>query len=201
MSWKLIAIIALAVLAYNGYDGLRGSTDLMEYSAKDVESSGIGDNRFIKINDGYTTGEFVYNYSKGSPQKATSVIFPLISDEILTQYINGKSDITIKVLIKRSTSRFSSDCVRDTSCINDILQKQENSGFSIQGVTQIGLNDVDDETKRLLSQSGFNIDSKVVFLEEDAEPKSSTKSILMLIGGILGIIIVVGTYFKSETKQ
>lgn len=198
---KIIIIIALAFLAYNGYDGLRGSSDLVEYSADEIENKGIGDNRYIKIKNGYSIGQFVYNYSKDLPQKASSVIFPLISEEKVNQFVNGKSDITIKILIKRNTARFNSDCLRDTSCVNDIMEKQVKNGFSIKGVTQIGLNDVDDETKRLLSESGFNIDNKVVFLEEDAEPQGATKSILMLIGGILGLIIVVRTYFKSEKNQ
>jgi hypothetical protein len=201
MNWKFLALIAFFFLAYNGCDGLTGNKDLVEYSIEKIEQSGTAENRYIQINNGYTTGEFVYHTDKNLPNSANSIIFPLISKSNFEKGVKGETNLSIKVLVQRSSKRFNSHCIEDTSCINDVVDQQmKKKGYSVKGLTLIGLNDVDSETKKLLGSSGFNIDSNVVFLEEDMEPTSNTKSILMLIGGILGIIGILNTFISPKTE-
>ncbi len=47
----------------------------------------------------------------------------------------------------------------------------------------------------------FKISPNVVYLKEDSEPKSNTTSILMLIGGILGVLITIGSYFTGDEEE
>ncbi len=196
MSWRLIVIILLAIMAYNGCDGLRVNNEIKEYSIETIENDGIGKNRYIKIINGYTEGGYVYSHFESSENKIESVIFPMLSEEKLIEYSEGKN-ITVSVLVKRSKIKYQDSCHKENTCLDDLIEQFDQGGFSVKGITQVGLNDVDDKTKELLQQFNFKIEEKVLFIEEDSEPQSSLKSFLMLIGGVLGIIILISKYFKS----
>ena len=136
MSWKIIALIVLFWVAYTGYDGMKGNKDLVDFNVDQIEKSAIGDNRYISISGGYTTGQFVYNYFKSDNQKATSVIFPLISKGKFESFLNNQStNILINVLVKRSSGRFSEDCVKDTSCLNDVLKLQNDGSYKVSSTS------------------------------------------------------------------
>lgn len=197
---KLILLVLASMLAYYGFDGLTINKDLVEYSMENIEKKGIGDDRFIKLTGAYPTGEYVYHYDVENPNVANKIIFPLVSKKVFDKIEEGKtSKFPVKVLVKRSSAKFKRNCVASNSCIDDVIQQMDN--YTVKGVVLPGLDDVDDETKELLNGSGLNIGNDVIFIEEDEEPKSNTKSILMLIGGIIGILLIIGSLFSNDEDE
>ena len=227
---RIYILIGLSFLVYYGYDGLRGDSTLKTMSLTELETQGVGDSRYLEITDCFTTGVFVYEYEDDNKDRATSVIFPVInSDAFLQALLEGEetdttdlvtdadttySDtdtevaekVTTHLLIKRSAAKFKAECAEgDGSCTQDLLDyifgSEEYRGFTVRGTTRIGLDDLEEKDRELIQSLNYNLADKVVYLEEDSEPRGAMASILMIAGGILGMLITVGTWFAGRASS
>lgn len=215
---RLALIAVFLYLIYAGFDGLKGDDDLKKISMGELIKDGVGDSRYLEITGCYSKGDIVYKYSPKSPNKVTDIIFPVIdSAAFIDAIINemalefGDEDSSIKqnkdlnktmLLIKRDPNKFSSTCIsqgEDHTCLDDLLTVDSISPFSIKGTVQLGLNDVDSETRKLISSLNYNVSDKVIFLEENTEPKGKALSFFMILGGFLGIGFVGYSYYRSRS--
>lgn len=180
--------MASVVSVYYGFDGVITNQDIVEYTADEIEINGISSNRYIEISDGFTTGNYVYEYT--SSNSANEIIFPLVGEKQITSFLKEEETaLQIKIIVKRNHKKFKSNCITDNTCVNDIIDQQFDSGYTVRGVTLVGFDNIDDETKDLLKSSEFNISDDVIFIEEGSKPRESIYSILMLIGGVIGVFI------------
>ena len=227
---RIYILIGLSFLIYYGYDGLRGDSTLKTMSLTELETQGVGDSRYLEITDCFTTGVFVYEYEDDNKDRATNVIFPVINGDAFLQAIidDEQTDttddftfadtiesvneaevaekVTTHLLIKRNTAKFKPECAEgDGSCTQDLLDYifggEEARGFTVRGTTRIGIDDLEEKDRELIQSLNYNLADKVVYLEEDSEPRGSVASILMIAGGILGILITVGTWFAGRTSS
>lgn len=217
---RIYILIGLAFLTYYGYDGMRGDDTLKTLSLADLEAGGAGESRYLEISDCFTTGVFVYEYKDDDRDRATSVIFPVISSdafiaeilksdesdttELLTESESSEM-VTTHLLVKRSTARFAPECAAgDGSCTQDLIDYitdgEEIRGFTVKGTTRLGLDDLDEKDRDLIQSLNYNIADNVVFLEEDSEPRGTSMSLLMIVGGILGMLITIGTWFAGRSS-
>jgi hypothetical protein len=207
------------MLAYYGFDGLRGNHNLKKMSLEEVEKYGVGNSRYLEVSNCYALGSFVHEYDKKRPDNVENVIFPIVSKKTFHKYLESEAlqmedasesdtarrnivDLQTTLIVKRSKAKFSSGCAKgDGTCLDDLLdfdsEQFMKSGFSIKGVTLVGLDDVDSETKSLIQRLDYKMGTNVLLLEEDAEPRGSLPSILMLIGGILGLLAVGASFFRK----
>lgn len=219
--YRIYILIAFGFVTYYGYDGMRGDSSLRTLSVTEIENGGVGDSRFIEITDCYTSGAFVYEYEDNNKDAATSVIFPVISSESFlreveetivadsadfsTEFIENEK-IKTHILIKRNTARFDPSCAAgDGTCTKDltdfILEGEELRGFTVRGTTLLGLDEMDSRDRELIQSLNYEIADNVVFLEEDAEPKGTALSLLMIVAGILGMLITIGSWFMGRTSS
>ena len=219
---RIYILIGLSFLVYYGYDGLRGDSTLKTISLTELETQGVGDSRYLEITDCFTTGVFVYEYEDDNKDRATSVIFPVINSDAFLQEILedeitvadttdmsidtlAKEKITTHLLVKRSTDKFNAECAEgDGSCTKDLIEYifggEEYRGFTLRGTTRIGIDDLDEKDRELIQSLNYNLADQVVYLEEDSEPRGATASILMIAGGILGMLITIGSWFTGRSS-
>lgn len=213
---RIYMIIGLLFVSYYGFDGMRGDHNLLKISLEELETNGIGDSRYLEITDCYTNGSFVYEYNEDSPDSVKKVIFAVINREAFEAEgmrllifgdsipVDSAERPTTRLLVQRSTSKFKADCgAGDGTCTSDLMDQitsgEELQGFTLRGTTRLGLDDLSEEDRSLIESLNFNIGDPVVFLEEDAEPQSTTTALAMLIGGIIGIGMVLLSFrWKSK---
>lgn len=214
---KFYILIACAFLGYYGFDGLRGDHNLKSMTLEEVEESGVGNSRFLEISNCFGLGNFVYKYDEKNPDKVTDVIFPVVSKKVFDDYfenisydgeeiVSGVEEISTVLLVKRSASKFTADCFNNNeSCLDDLLDFDDedffDNGFTVKGVTLVGLEDVDSETKELILSLDYKMGDKVLFLEEDAEPRGMLLSFLMLGGGLIGALAIGASYLKKKDPE
>jgi len=206
----LIILLGSAYLTYLGYDGLKGDFDLKTISLKDIESEGIGDSRYIEVTNCYLLGDFVYEYDEKSPSTITNIIFPIVNKDA---YLDFSEDFSLELgeeksekqastilIVKRNKEKFNPNCGTDSTCLDDLwsVENYAESGFSIKGVSLLGLDELDEKTRNLILSLDYDLDLNVLYLEEDAEPQGFFMSFLKMIGGISGIIGVLYYMMKSN---
>ncbi|MFM7078932.1 MAG: hypothetical protein ACKOYC_03975, partial [Bacteroidota bacterium] len=153
--------------------------------------------------------------------KATSLIFTVVDSTSFhesfynsmfeelesndTSLIPNKQKSKTHLLVKRDPAKFDPYCVKgDHTCLDDLIQVDTSGllpqfkSFSIKGVTLIGLEDLDEKTQDLISDLNYEMPADVIFLEENAEPQGTFMSILMTIGGALGLLAVLVYSFRSN---
>jgi hypothetical protein len=213
---RFLLIGLFLYIIYYGYDGMRGDNDLKKLSMDELMKEGIGDSRYLEITGCYSTADIVYKYSQKSPNQVTDVIFPVLDstsffeaifNEIESVYGDSSTQSSkfknkTMLLIKRDPNKFSSNCISirdDHSCLDDLVHEDSITPFSVKGTVLLGLDDLDSETKNLISSLNYNISDKVIFLEENSEPKGKVLSFLMILGGILGLVVVGFYFFKNRS--
>lgn len=204
-----LSLLALIVL---GIDGLIGDFNLKKLSLAEIEANGIGDildSRYIEISGCFTDGTYLYGYEEPHSEKVSRVIFPVINRETFLRIKArkmapdsiGKSStdttigkITTHILVQRNEARFKPDCAAGIgSCTQDLIDLtiggDELKGFTLRGLTLGAL--TDSEGNKKLKSLNYTVADNVVFLEEDTEPRGIFKSVMMIIGGILGIPVLI----------
>lgn len=105
------------------------------------------------------------------------------------------------MIVRRSADFLTRDCDERIDCISDLYESQLKSGsISISGLTEIGAMAITPSIRRKFSDLGYELPEKVVVLEENTKPSASIISWLKLIGGVIGALLVFGTYFKIDNN-
>lgn len=214
---RLYILIALGFLIYYGYDGIRGDQGLKKMTMKEVWESGVGESRYLEISDCFTTGAFVYEYDEDKPDYATKVIIPVMDKAVFVSemqriYLSGDSlaadtlaRTKIRLLVQRKEGKYAEDCAKgDGSCAVDLVEAitsgDELAGFTIKGMTQIGIDELSDKDKDLVQSLHYDLHDQVILLEEGAEPRGTTMSLLMIIGGVIGVALTLYSYTLMKKK-
>lgn len=214
---RFYILIGLGFLIYYGYDGIRGDQELKKLTIKEVQESGVGESRYLEISDCFTTGAFVYEYEEDEPDLATKVIIPIMDQEVFISemqriYISADSTSTetferakIRLLVQRKPGNYAEDCAKgDGSCAKDLVDAitsgDELTGFTVRGMTQVGIDELSEKDKSLVQSLNYDIHDQVILLEEGAEPKGTTMALMMIIGGVLGVALTLYSYTWMKKK-
>lgn len=189
----IVFVLACMGLWYGG-DGLwvnMTSGKLTTFSIETVEEHGIGNNRYINITGGTWGQGYVYEYDQKT-NNVKYIIFPLESLVTFEAVTDGE-DASIHVLVKKKANTH-------TMRLDDWA---ENNGASdvqveIQGVTMVGFDSIDEESRKLIESMDMKISENVIFIEEGAEPRSLTKNLLMFVPSLLFFIIIIVGFFKGD---
>jgi hypothetical protein len=204
MKIKWLILLGLFAVVYYGFDGLAGDHDLTIISLEDAIGNGVENKRFLEITGCYPARDFVYEHFENS-DAITDIIVPMLTRKEFIKYVKQAEQLpTCYLFVKRNRNKYESNCMMDSSCVDDLYTKLENvisTGITMQGLTLIGLDNIDSETKSLIKTAGYNLPSNVLFLEEDAKPRGIFLSILMILGGIAGSIIYIIWLIKMHKQN
>ena len=209
----LALLIGGCVLAFFGIQeyrvsmGTSAEPELVDLHA--LETGAEISNNHVKVGEHVAVfGACVYEYEESSlggmndSSKVTHLYYPIISDEHdFFQAINRLAekygdpfdapdaewpDIDeFAVLVK--TKRFST-----IGSIPDGLQDEG----EVQGLVVNRISSLDSEEKQLVNQSFPRLDlNKVLILEQDRHPASLAKSLGMIAGGMVMVLISIGSFF------
>lgn len=180
---RLIILIAACMGLWHGGDGLwvnLSSGKLTTFNINTVEEHGVGNSRFIKVTGGTWSNGLVYQVDQNTNQ-LDHVIFALESPETYIALEQGKS-APVHVLVKKKT---------DVHV--DKLEEwvQQNGGsdeeVEIQGVTLVGFDSIDDESKSLIESMEMQLSDNVIFIDEGTEPRPITTNLAIFFPSLLFI--------------
>jgi len=89
-------------------------------------------------------------------------------------------------------------CIVDNSCIEDLYQQQADSGISVKGLTITGEYAVVPSIRNDLKEMGFILPEKVVVVEENYKPSAPWTGWLKMIGGVIGMFMIIASYFPGK---
>lgn len=208
---KVLLVAGGAAIVWHGFEEhkvSRGTTaEAIDVKLADIEAGKISDNNHLKIGKHWALHtETIYSYSQskydtGEPGPNTSIsyaFYPIISHshehlkEVYAYWAKKEADPNFQgaaptvrsfsVLVK--TNRF--DKLRD-------LPTDDKEVDSIKGLVVNRIRTLDDDEKKLISQSfpSVNLD-KVLILDDGREPSSATASWAFMIGGVLLVLTGIG---------
>ncbi len=191
----LVLLVAAAMGLWYGGDGLwvnLTSGKLTTFDIETVEKHGIGDNRYIRITGGTWSDGIVYQMNEKT-HKVDHVIFALESAQTYRSHSDGKKT-AVRVLVKKPANTSDS---RLKKWLGENGADEES--VDIQGVTRVGFDSIDDESKRLIESMNMKVDDAVIFLEEGSEPRALWMNLAMFVpsAGFFGLM-VVGMFSKEE---
>lgn len=203
--------IGLFVLAYSGYTDIFQVDELKRFDIDSINHELSVQNRFIEIDKGFATNKYAVEMNSFNKSLPLYLYYPLISakdyqiflatkvtDELM--HTKTKIEIPVPVLIRRDASEMNRSCLQDKSCLEDLYQQQSDSGISVKGLTITGEYAVVPSVRNELKEMGFIIPEKVVVLEENYEPSTSWTAWLKLIGGVIGLLLIIDSYFSGKRR-
>lgn len=180
---RVFLLLLSAFVTWLGFDMVRVSaagTEVHTVSIEAVERDGVGAARYLDITGGLTDGSYVYSYLE-STGTVTEVIYPVASGDTWAGMFDG-SPTTIHVLVRDDGIR--GDCHRSDDCV-------QSGPADVRGVTRVGWNALDRETRELLEDVDYQIAGDVVFLDLGSAPASAGSGLLVLLLGVgLGLVVV-----------
>jgi len=165
---------------YDNYQ-ITQHNQLKVFNIEDIEKDGIAESRYIKIHSVVNMGSFVYYYNQET-KHITKVIYPILSAQKLSKYMNEDNTTKVKVVVVDDTP--SSDCVNNNNCI-DINRT------TIKGVTLVGWDSLDEDEKALLNSLEIKLEEDLIVLRLDSKPSKDHQFSFWMVLFALGILIVV----------
>jgi hypothetical protein len=201
--------IGLFVLAYSGYTDIFQVDELKRFDIDSINHELSVQNRFIQVDKGFVTNQYAVEMNSFNKSLPLYLYYPLISakdyqiflatkvtDELM--HTKTKVEIPVPVLIRRDATEMNRSCLQDKSCLEELYQQQSDSGISVKGLTITGEYAVVPSVRNELKEMGYILPEKVVVLEENYEPSTSWTAWLKLIGGVIGLLLIVGSYFPGK---
>lgn len=203
----IIIILASLVGLWNGFDTMRVayfSSDQATFSIKEVEENGIGGNRFIKVEKAGWDGSYVYEVDKKdvyksfrdgketvSPDaKVPRIIIPLLSEE---NFLSQSDGTVSKLSVLAKYEMPSSFTYKDLENWRPENTTGPGEEFSVSGVTLVGLDSIDKDSKNLISTLKYEISPDVIFLNAGSVPKSFQRG--LTIFSISGVAFLVSLLY------
>jgi hypothetical protein len=185
---RYIAPLVFIAIMYFGVKQLLLHFSNPEYvtmSLLDIHKNGIGDTKYIEITDAYNLGEFIYQANENS-NSVIYINYPLISfsEEGFTN--QDTTQFYVKVFVKDND--VSSDCLRDSSCIEAGLVAVKGR-VSEGGVPKSELD---------LMQEGYNVDPNPIEIEQGWEKPGLWGGLLMIIIPGLLLLANLATFRKEK---
>lgn len=213
MWWLLMIFLASIGGMWHSFDSIRialFSGNLSNFTINEVEQNGIGDERFVQIDKVVWDGSMVYeakplpNGEIGQLSEVKTVILPLMSiQEFGLRSQNFKSKIKVLVKYEMPNHTILADLkgenpleklVTDKSKISLLKRKnwmpekttEFGEEFSVSGLTQVGLNSIDKESKNLIASLNHEISPDLVFIDVGSKPSSLTYGLLIFSISLIG---------------
>ena len=203
--------IGLFVLAYSGYTDVFQVDELKRFDIDSINHELSVQNRFIQVDKGFVTNKYAVEMNSFNKSLPLYLYYPLISakdyqiflatkvtDELMQT--KTKLEIPAHVIIRRDATDMNRSCIQNNSCIADLYEQQADSGISVKGLTITGEYAVVPSVRNELKEIGFIIPEKVVVLEENYEPSASWTAWLKLIGGVIGLLLIIDSYFPGKRR-
>lgn len=201
--------IGLFVLAYSGYTDVFQVDELKRFDIDSINHELSVQNRFIQVDKGFVTNKYAVEMNSFNKSLPLYLYYPLLSakeyqiflaTKITDELMHTKTNIEIPVpvIIRRDASEMNRSCIQDESCLEELYQQQSDSGISVKGLTITGAYAVVPSVRNELKEMGFIIPEKVVVVEENYEPSTSWTAWLKLIGGVMGLLLIIGSYFPGK---
>lgn len=203
--------LGLFVLAYSGYTDIFQVDELKRFDIDSINHELSVQNRFIEVDKGFVTNKYAVEMNSFNKSLPLYLYYPLISakdyqiflatkvtDELM--HTKTKVEIPVPVLIRRDATEMNRSCLQDKSCLEELYQQQSDSGISVKGLTITGEYAVVPSVRNELKEMGFILPEKVVVLEENYEPSTSWTAWLKLIGGVIGLLLIIDSYFSGKRR-
>lgn len=203
--------LGLFVLAYSGYTDVFQVEELKRFDIDSINHELSVQNRYIEVEKGFVTNQYALEMNAINKSLPQYLYYPLISakeykivlatkvtDELMQT--KTKLEIPTHVIIRRDITDMNRSCIQDKSCITDFYEQQADSGISVKGLTITGEYAVVPSIRNDLQEMGFILPEKVVVLEENYEPSVSWAGWMKLIGGVLGLLLIIGSYFPGNRR-
>ena len=179
---RLIIILVCGVVLWEGGDRVGValmSSELKTLSIEAVEAGEMDGARFIEVTEAVPEGTMVYTVDQDSGN-VDDVVFPVST---LAKVILASEEEPIQptLYIVRDPNNMGE---RSCTLNNDFCIEFEPQTY--KGIVQVGLNDMDDETRDLFVNNGIDIPENVVVLAENNEPTPILRSL-----GLMGVALVV----------
>lgn len=201
MRWKL-AILALLLFGsfygfWWGFDSVRVShysSELATFTMDDIEKNGIGDKRYIKITDAFWDGSYVYQAKVKKRDREVKpdteiefIEYPLLSTNDAAAMSEGKP-VTAKVIVLRNLDNVK---FKDLESWTEQNVKYGRT-TDVEGVTRVGLDSLESESKRILQSLDMKINDDVIFVEAGRKPNSTVYGLGVLLASAIGTLAAVG---------
>lgn len=196
--WIIYRVI-LAVFVFSlmglwyGFDKVRVSafsSQLATFSTSQVIDSGIGDARYVQINDGVWEGTMVYSARKGKSESQISssapiesIIIPLFDLKQFAEIENFKNP-KVAVLVKYQPP--SGTVLKDLDNWFPENSKEYGDNLSVSGVTLVGFDSLDSKTKELVESMKYEVSENVVYLQAGEKPAPLYWGFGLLIVSFIG---------------
>lgn len=214
IKFLLLPIILLGsfVMTYNGYTDVFKIKEIQDVSIDSINFEYATKNRYININKGYTTNEFIPEMisNKIADNVLLYVYFPLINKKEfekfkITQFSNEKygtklvQKIKTNVIIRRDGSNLNKKCLDFKNCIEDIfISQNEDSGIAVKGLTEIGAAAFPMSIRKVFEENGYIFPENVVVLEENYTPSTPFWGWVKFITGGIIILLIILSYLPNK---
>lgn len=194
---RLILIVVCGMVAWLGFDGARVAlfnADLKSFTIEEVEANGIDGARYIEVTEAIPTGVVVYTEDQKSGA-IDDIIFPVSTLEnfVLTDDINPAP---ATLYIKRKPG------MRDGEPCN------EANDFCIDmdvnthvGIVQVGLNNMDEETRDLFVENGITLSEDSILLAEGEKPESAVMNLVLMGLAIIGLLVLLWSFTWGKKEE
>ncbi len=183
-----LSVVGFTLLWFGG-DGLLVNIDdkLKVFDISEVEKNGVGSARFVEIKKGIALG--AYTYTVDDLEKINNVYFPLGSEQtIIDMYQNKVDKIKINVLIQ--DKKPDPNCLKTKSCISF-------GEINVRGVTR---RRIDYETRKAIERLNdelIEVADDLVIVEDNTEPHSVGRNIIMILVGMMFVATLVFAIIKN----
>ena len=193
---RLIIILACGVFLWDGFDQVgvtMFNNEIKNFTIEEVENGGVGDARYIEVTDTFPAGIMVYTEDQDTGH-VSDVVFPVTTlEKVVLATEDDPAQATLYIL--RDLDKMGEQsCTYDNDfCIAFELQ-------TYKGIVQVGLNDMDDETRDLFVDNGLELPENVVVLAENKEPAAISESLMTMGLALLILLIALWSFTWGKGK-
>lgn len=188
--FRIIIILVCGVVLWEGFDRVgvaMFNNDLQTFAIGDVESNGVGDARYIEVTSAMPEGTMVYTTDQDTGQ-VIDVVFPVSTFEKVILASEEEPIQATLYIVRDPNNMGEQSCTFD----NDFCIEFEEKSYT--GIVQVGLNDMDDETRDLFVSNGIPISDDVIVLDENAKPTPLLKSFGLMGAALLVLLISLWSF-------
>lgn len=211
---RIYLLLAALYLSYLGYDGIGGNQEMVKTSVENIVKNGVGDNRYLEVSGCFATGDIVYEYEESNPNSVDQVYFPVIVKEEFIAKILGESSeeaetkAKVHVIVKRDKTKYKPECIiageDGHTCLDDIADfssdKYYEDGLILKGTVRVGADEIGQKKLDLFKTMNYEFADNLILIEENEEMRGEFLSWLMLIGGIVIILGILGSYVYKKDQ-
>jgi hypothetical protein len=188
----IFGVVAVVFGLKSLYDTITSEKEAFKITLDEVEKSGLGNHKYVKITGAYAPGPFVYEYKTkyGVKGNVDHIIYPVVSLNKLSDYISSgaSAKLKAKVIVKMDTSF-------PVSRVNSF--EFDSSAVELEGMVRSGFEGMSDEDKKLLKGDALDLDENFIYLVKE-KPMGYGVSFGSTGLGIVILFLIFGNPMKKK---